>query len=488
MTIGNQLERFANEQANKVAIYFQDQTITYSVFYKSVQQYKALLQQQQTETNRPQKVALFIGNEPAFLEAYFAVITLGWIAIPFDVKWSEQEATRVMEMAEPDMVVASSSFEKRANYHFSVTFFTDDVHVHDINGQGSENFLADSPFYIGFTSGSTGQPKGFIRSHTSWLASFTAGEKAFHYGKEDTILAPGPLCHSLSLFGATHALHIGASFYLTSSFSETEISHLIRTKKATVISAVPTMLSGLAKQEEVIEAPVTFLSSGAKLRPAIKKALTTAFPNSALYEYYGASELSYVSFATKEIADKFPNSVGKPFPGVVITIRDENKEILPPGQIGNVYIESDFLFTGYVKNETATKQVLTQYGATIDDLGFLNEEGVLTIIGRKNNMIISGGQNIYPEEVEKIIKDFPDVKEVIVIGMDDEHWGQKVVALIEWKNSNPDNLKQLKAHCRKQLAIYKRPRKYYTVTDLPYTKTGKIARNTIEKNLTEWIQ
>lgn len=485
LTIGNQLARFAKEQPNKAAIYFQEKTITYADFYKKIHQYQEILQRS-AKTKKGQKVALFIGNEPSFLEVYFAVITMGWTAVPFDVKWSRQEAVHVMNMAEPDIIVASPSFQKRASFQFPATFLTGDLQ------EGKEvvkrKFHADTPFYLGFTSGSTGQPKGFIRHHTSWLSSFTAGEKAFHYGKNDIILAPGPLCHSLSLFGATHALHIGASFYLTASFSAPEILHIIRNQKATVVYAVPTMLSGLAKQKEVIEIPVTFLSSGAKLNPAVKKDLTCVFPNSSDYEYYGASELSYVTYSTGEVEKQFPDSVGKPFPGVDISIRNENKDLLPPGKIGNVFIRSDFLFTGYVKNEIATKQVLTPYGATIGDLGYLNEEGVLTIIGRKNNMIISGGQNIYPEEVEKILKDVPSVKEAVVIGITDNHWGQKVIALIEWKNNNSEHLKRLKAHCRKQLAIYKRPRKYYSVTALPYTETGKIARRQIEKNLTRWIQ
>ncbi|WP_194165607.1 AMP-binding protein [Oceanobacillus sp. CFH 90083] len=484
MTIGSQLARFAQEQPDKAAIYFQEETITYLAFYEKVQQYRALLQKQ-VKTHKAQKVALFIGNEPAFLEAYFAVITLGWVAVPFDIKWSESEAARVMEMAEPDLVVASSSFQERASYHFPIAFFTEDVQEAEKAAAG--RFPADRSFYLGFTSGSTGHPKGFVRNHTSWLTSFTAGEKAFHYGKKDIILAPGPLCHSLSLFGATHALHLGASFYLTASFSASDVLHIIRSKKATVVYAVPTMLSGLAKQTAVIEKSVTFLSSGAKLQPSIKKGITNIFPNSTIYEYYGASELSYVTYTTKEIADTYPGSVGKPFPGVTISIRDEHGALLPSGKIGNVYVQSPFLFTGYVKNKPATKQVLTPYGASIGDLGFLNEEGILTIIGRKNNMMISGGQNIYPEEIEKIIKDVPNVKDAVVIGINDIHWGQKAVALIEWKQDSPGNLKQIKAHCRKQLAIYKRPQKYYEVNDLPYTKTGKIARSTIEKNLSRWI-
>lgn len=132
--------------------------------------------------------------------------------------------------------------------------------------------------------------------------------------------------------------------------------------------------------------------------------------------------------------------------------------------------------------------MLTKHGATIGDLGFLNDEGLLTIVGRKNNMIISGGQNVYPEAVEKIMKDLPIVKEAVLLGIPDDHWGQKVIALIQWKEKSSGNLQRLKAHCRKHLAIYKRPRKYYSVEQLPYTATGKIARKEIETNWARWIK
>src|SRR5699024_743425 len=104
------------------------------------------------------------------------------------------------------------------------------------------------------------------------------------------------------------------------------------------------------------------------------------------------------------------------------------------------------------------------------------------------NMMISGGQNVYPEEVELVIKQSNYVKDVIVLGINDPHWGQKIIAFIQWKNENLANIKQLRNHCKTYLSIYKRPRKYYTVKEFPYTRTGKIARNEIETNMTRWIR
>lgn len=201
------------------------------------------------------------------------------------------------------------------------------------------------------------------------------------------------------------------------------------------------------------------------------------FPNSQIFEYYGASELSFVTYANKEIAKNYPSSVGKPFEGVKVTIRDQMGNLLPCGEIGQIYIESDFVFTEYIHNEIETKKVLTPYGATTSDLGYLNEAGYLFIVGRKNNMIIRGGQNIYPEEIEKVIKSLATVKEAVVVGVEDERWGEQIWALIQWKDLG--DMKRLRSFCRQEIASHKRPHKYVVVDHFPYTSTGKIDRKNI---------
>src|SRR5699024_12274126 len=190
-----------------------------------------------------------------------------------------------------------------------------------------------------------------------------------------------------------------------------------------------------------IKRKITFLSSGAKLDSRLRHKLGNAFPESIIYEYYGASELSYVSFSSEELSSKYPGSVGKPFPGVQITVRNSNGEAVPNGNIGKIYIESDFLFDGYVHEPEETKKVLTDFGANMEDLGWMNDEGGLTIVGREKNMMISGGLNVFPEEIEKVMTEKDTVKEAIVIGIQDEYWGQKVIALIQWKGkAYPDSL------------------------------------------------
>ncbi len=482
--IGSQLEQFAKTQPDKPAIYFQDTIITYKSFKENIASYQKQLREL-LNTQHPQKVALLIGNEPMFLEVYFAVIMLGWVAVPFDPKWTKNEARLIKEMAEPDLIITSEAFKQEAAYQFDESILLDSNTLTEASHDLLFTADAEKEFYLGFTSGSTGTPKGFIRSQLSWIHSFSAGEAVFNYNHNDTIIAPGPLNHSLSLFGATHALHIGASFCLPTAFSHTSILNLIKKHRVTVMYGVPTMFHSLASLNDTYSHPITFLSSGAKLEPQVKEQLKSVFTEATIYEYYGASELSYITYATDSFNQKYPESVGLPFPNVQITIRNHLGEILPANQIGDIYVKSEFLFNRYLNNTQATKETLTEYGAFIGDVGFLNELGALTIVGRKNNLIITGGHNVYPEEVEQVIKQSPAVKEAVVVGLEDQHWGERIVAFIEWKDECNPNLASVKNLCKTHLSIYKRPRKYIPVATFPYTHTNKIARQKIIDNLKE---
>ncbi len=465
----------------KPAILYEDQVITYTEFHRNICQIQQHLLSLKRESN-PQKVAILIGNEPAFLELYFAVITLGWIAIPFDPKWSKREFVGIMQTAEPDIIITSKHFPRSLSTIFEKSYEIETLKKPSPNKMVCEwNENSNKPFYLGFTSGSTGTPKGFIRNHESWLTSFAVAENVFQYNQEDIMLAPGPLCHSLSLFAATHALHIGATFQLTATFNP----EVLNDSEATVVYAVPTMIHRFLQQTVYpIQKRITFLLSGAKLHPELRTKLQHSFPNSVVYEYFGASELSFITYASNAVTQQHPDSVGKPFPSVKITIRDQEMQQVPNGEIGEIFIESDFLFTGYVNNPEETSNVLTKHGATVGDLGFIDDTGILTVIGRKKNMLISGGLNIYPEEVEKVMKEIESVQELVVIGVTDDYWGQKAIALVKWKHQA--ELEKLKAHCKTHLATYKCPKEFHEVDHFPYTSTGKISRKDVELQIARY--
>lgn len=493
MGIGKDIEQFARLNGEKPAILLPDgEQITYKQFYHHI---RNLQMHMKTASNKKkQTVGIWIGNDPEFLEVFFAVITLGWIAVPFDPKWTKKEVKQVMEDCAPDLCIASKSFLKRSQYFPERVVMIDEWKrlerpvENDI--QVKWESFDEEIFYLGFTSGSTGRQKGYMRNHRSWLKSFYACEEVFGYGEEDVIVAPGPLCHSLSLFAAVHALHIGATFYMLPVFSPKETYNILKERKATVFYGVPTMLEAMLKlpvgKEDSIKQPVKMITSGAKLSSATRQKIKDILPNGQVFEFYGASELSFVSYSDEQIFKQAPGSVGIPFPGVNVTIKKEDGSEALPNEIGEVVVSSEFLFSGYVNSQNETNSVFRDDGVSIGDLGYLDENGFLTIVGRKKNMIISGGFNIYPEEIEIVLKKRKEVEEAVVIGAKDDYWGQKPVAFIKWKKgAKAESFRSLKRYLKTELPLHKIPRKFYEVEQFPYTTSGKIARNKLEQLIKE---
>jgi long-chain acyl-CoA synthetase len=479
MIIGTTIENTARTMPNKRAIITKNEEISYSELYNRI----LCIQQnmiQMLGRDQEKKIAIFIGNESSFLETFFATITLGWIAVPIDPKWSLRELQIIMDECRPDLVVYSQEFEQQTA-HFEIPAVTINALKHENHNVELEwADKVEQIFYIGYTSGSTGKPKGFMRHHRSWLESFCGAEKAFDLSCEDSIYAPGPLCHSLSLFAAVHAIHLGASFYLTENFHPAYAMELLENEPITVLYAVPTMLYALIdeyrkhnKQNAQLK---KILSSGAKWPAEQKQFIKSVFVHAKRYEFYGASELSFVTYLDEEGNKKRPESVGIPFPNVEIFIRREDGTEADVGEIGTLYVKSNLVFSGYVNESEELQDVFCGDLATVGDLAFRDEEGYITLVGRKKNMIISGGLNIYPEEVEAFLRKHPDVYEAAVIGVKDEYWGEKLVALIQWKEGAIGSVTDLKEYCRKHLASYKCPREFYEVTQLPLTSSGKIAR------------
>ncbi len=456
-----------NQKETKTALFFKGQTIQYADFKANVSQIQARLIS--LSTKKQTTVGIHLINEPFFLEAYFAIIGLGWTAVPLSITSSKEGLNYKIKESKLDLLITHKKLDgvKALKQLTQTDLFALPLEKKQQHFKATESSL----FYLGFTSGSTGYPKAFLRTQASWLESFKVAEEVFGLTKDDRFMAPGPLSHSLSLFGASHAIHLQASFYLMEKFNPKEVRNAIHAEKVTVVYLVPTMINALVKQERT-DKKVTFLSSGAKLSSKLLTQLKAVFPKAEIYEYYGASELSFVSYTTEDTRKEQPESVGKPFPNVEIKII--NKKI---------YVKSPYVFSHYLNNVRANQMVKTPEGINIGDLGYL-KNGQLTLIGRENNLIITGGVNVYPEEVEKVLKSLPSVKEIMVTSLPDQYWGEKIIALVEWRHSPDLNaLKKLS----KELPIEMRPRRYYQVHNLPYTQTQKIARHEINQHLKRWI-
>ncbi|MGE7918370.1 AMP-binding protein [Viridibacillus sp. NPDC093762] len=490
MNIVDQIRDYAQTTPDKIAIQYNEIAITYKDFINCIHQVGNGLLSKSTEKNN--KVAIFMHNKVEFLEVFLGAISAGYIPIPMDPKWSGKEICYVLSICEPTVLFIDEEFKgKVLNVHYPV------IVVGGNYTEWRQQFSTRIPtilhqpttLFIGFTSGTTGDPKGFVRSHHSWIESCYATKEAFLMKQQDHVIAPGPLVHSMSLFAAFNTLFIGATFHLIDKFSPVKVVQVMQKVENTVLYLVPTMIEGILSylREHTVNLlePKSIISSGAKWTEESKLETRELFRNSHVFEFYGSSEASYIAYlpATEQIIK--PKSVGKPFPKVKISIRHDDGTEVEPGEIGQLFVSSDMVFDCYFKNEIETDKVLQGSWLALGDYALKDKEGYLYIVGRVKNMMITGGLNVFPEEIEDVLRSLDEVSEVLVFGQPDTYWGEKIVAIIQWKSNKELSNPQIKEYCRKHLATYKIPRIIKSVNDFQYTGSGKIARDKMQKQIVE---
>lgn len=465
------------QSPKRIAIKTKDEIITYEQWSKIVSLTSSWLQKQPA---KKKGIGILLPNSLPFLQIFAGAAHAGWTAVPFDIKWSLSELQDRLDICKPDLIIISDHRFKSLRSTNLVLHM--DEFLQELHGEKPSLIPPisneEEPFYMGFTSGSTGKPKAFIRSHRSWVKSFDCNMVDFHMKADDHVLIPGALIHSHFLYGAISTLYLGGTVYLLENFNPTMTLNILKSDPISVIYSVPTMVEAILKVEEMITRPFKIFSSGAKWEKESKAKLQKLFPSAMLYEFYGASELSFVSVLTQKDFIQKPTSVGKPCHNVEIKVVKDEK-IAAPNEIGKIFVKSDMIFIGYLTNRDETPPRRREEWMSVGDMGYLDEDGFLYIMGRENSMILYGGINIFPEEVESVISSHPLVEEVAVIGMPDSYWGEIVTAVMKGTGEK----RELRKYCKGKLANYKIPRMWFFVDELPHTSGGKIARAEVRKML-----
>ncbi|WP_404496826.1 class I adenylate-forming enzyme family protein [Arthrobacter sp. GAS37] len=347
----------------------------------------------------------------------------------------------------------------------------------------------DTTFLIGLTSGTTSVPKAFTRSRRSWQVSFDASIEFFGLTQEDRTLAPGPLAASLNLYALSECLYAGAAFHTMETFDVGDVHAAIAYDGVTRLVLVPTMLRLLSERGLTggVDASGvrSIICAGSKLDARTLEAARRWAPNAAIFEYYGASELSFVSgtrLAAGEPLDVGGTGIGGPFPGVELKIIDDDGAEAPEGADGNICVRSGMVSNGYLWGDDGQALRCFDGWYTVGDQGYL-DSGVLHILGRRSDMIITSGRNVYPHEVELALASVPGVSAAVAAGMLDEVRGQKVVAGIVPAYGSV-TATQVKTGLDGLLARDKRPLRYFTLSELPVTDRGKVSR----QMLLDWIE
>lgn len=348
-----------------------------------------------------------------------------------------------------------------------------------------------------YSSGTTGHPKGAQRTHRNWMASvvnMTHDVLGGPPGPHDCYVHAGPVTHTSGLF-VLPFLVAGARQVVQPAWDPEGFVAAVRERGATHTAIVPTMVARLlasGADREDLRGLKMLGYAGAPMPPEqMRQAHDRLTPN--LVQYYGLVE-AIPPVTVLDAADHarglagesdLLTSAGRPALGVEIAVVDEDGREVPPGETGEVITRGDHVMAGYWnadQRDDLSKSVVDGWLHT-GDLGRLSADGHLWLVDRKGDMIISGGYNIYPREVEDVIAEVPTVAEVAVVGVADQDWGQRVVALVTARPGESVDPEVVLAHCRERMASYKKPKEVRVVTELPLNSTGKVAKKVLRAQL-----
>ncbi|BCJ91479.1 putative acyl--CoA ligase YhfT [Terrihabitans soli] len=475
MGITRPIAEHARRLPGETALVFEDRKVTRGELDQIVARLASFIA---AKTPPGGAVALDLPTGPALAVLFLAVAAAGRDAQIFDHDWPAATVGDVVRKLGPDLIVTA-----RRDFKNSAAIEVDPEialpRLGDAFGAPAEFRRLSDPdpeaiFYTGFTSGSTGLPKGFRRTHKSWIASFAGAQLEFEFGPADCVHACGPLSLSMPLYAFASTLHAGAKFILARSFQARSVLRLIAHQRVTVLYAVPTqlllMLDAADADDQVLPGLRLILSSGAKWPAKQTKRLKKVFPNAVFAEFYGASELSFITLARHD--KRVPkDSVGRAFPGVAVTIRDEAGREQKTGKPGLVFAESALVFSGYAGGEG---EILRAGDAmSVGDIGHLDDKGFLFLSGRSDRLIISSGRNIQPEEIENVLERHPQIGHAAVFGLADEKRGAKLAALVHLRGQVKVSASDLAQHLRQYLPGYKIPARFAVSGEWPQTRSGK---------------
>ncbi len=351
-----------------------------------------------------------------------------------------------------------------------------------------------------YTSGTTGKPKGVMRTHESNMAMYLLNNINMGVRPADKVMLVMPMCHVNSIFYSFPYTLVSAPVFVYNmiSFDPEDLLRTIDKYKITYTSLVPTHYIMLLSLPDEIKKSIDvssirqLLVSSAPARKDLKLAIMDYFKNAELWEAYGSTEGGLVTLLRPEDQFKKLGSIGKEIFGTDrIRILDEERREVPDGQVGELFYRTPMLFKEYLKEPEKSKEAFEGEWSSAGDMVMRDKEGYYILVDRKANMIITGGENVYPSEVENVVGGHKAVKDVAVIGVPDEKWGEMVKAVVVLKDGyapNEELSKEIMEFCKGKIAGYKRPKTLDFIgdADMPRTPTGKILHRILREKYGRW--
>lgn len=458
------------------------------------------------------RVAVLAYNCVEWLEIYVALARAGLVAVPLNFRLVGPEIAYIVqhcearalivqaelagqiEAARGEMDIAPHRFIQFAGPASAGWSDYESIIARASAAPPGVRVLPEDTWALMYTSGTTGRPKGAVRSHagSALISLITALDLGLT--SADRALLVMPMCHANSLYFSFSFTYCGATCFIDNrkSFDPELLLQTLASEQISFTSLVPTHYIMLLSQPEAVKARYDMTSvrklmvSSAPVRQQTKLGIMEYFSNSELYELYGSTEAGWVTLLRPEEQFSKLGSVGREWTGSgAIKLMDAEGREVSDGKVGELFSRTPYVFDGYWKDPLKTAEAFRGPWCSVGDMARRDEDGFYYLVDRKSNMIISGGENIYPSEVEAVLGAHPTIKDVAVIGLPDEKWGERVHAVIVLHAGASASDAEIMAWCRERLAGYKRPRSVSFIEEsgMPRTSTGKILHRALREQL-----
>ena len=509
ISLPEMLKQSVDKYSNNTATVFYGHEMTYRELWEKVRLFASALQNQGLQ--KGDRVAIMLPNCPHYLIAYYGILLAGGTVAQVNPMYTERELLHLLSNSGAQRIIVFDALYPKVQavstqvklddvivVSFGQTFtpehvgtYTFEQYFTKATGTVQEVVLnpKEDVAVLQYTGGTTGVSKGAMLTHSNLIANtyqcLYYFEESFRPG-EDRVLTVIPLFH---VYGMTSCMNLsilnGAANILLPRFDLNELLETIKQTKPTSFPGVPTMYIALLNHPKASEYGIDSIrvcNSGSAPMPIEIMKEFEQKTGAKVLEGYGLSEASPTTHCNPPFAARKPGSVGLPFPGTDCKVMDletgENE--VPVGETGELIIKGPQVMKGYWNMPEETAHTLKDSWLYTGDIGKMDEDGFFYIIDRKKDMIIAGGYNIYPRDVEEVLYEHPAVQEAVVVGVPDPYRGQNVKAVLVVKQDQNVTVQQLEEYCRQHLAAYKIPRIFEFRESLPKTAVGKILRRVIQ--------
>jgi long-chain acyl-CoA synthetase len=491
MNLASILTSSAADGPEHTAIKLDDAELTYQQLDGATAHIAGLLREKGVEPG--DRVGIMLPNVPYFPVCYYGVLRAGAIVVPMNVLLKKREVEFYLKDPGAKLLFAWNDFRKDAEAGaqdagaecvvVAPGEFEDLVGSAPAHTDVAETADDDTAVIL-YTSGTTGTPKGAELTHSNLKRNCEIAGELFDLGADAMVLGALPLFHS---FGQTCSMNAtvsaGGTLTLIPRFDPEKALEIIQRDSVNVFQGVPTMYGAMLHcdaRESYDTSTLKFCASGGSAMPVeLLRGFEDAFDCKVL-EGYGLSESSPVASFNHPDREQKPGSIGTPVDGVEMKVVDEDGNEVSQGEVGEILIRGHNIMKGYWNKEDATAETIRDGWLHTGDMARVDEDGYFFIVDRKKDMIIRGGYNVYPREIEEVLYEHPAVREAAVLGVPHDQLGEEVGAAVTLKDGEEVGAEELRDYVKDQVAAYKYPRRVWFVDELPKGPTGKILKREIE--------